>query len=249
MPSVHSLPPPEARTRGLSRRELLAFSTAVALTPWIGGLAQAAALPGDGPMSIGFLEGSDRLPALDHLPWIGWGAEKGSRYSVLPAADLPLGDASLLYRTVYVTIHGLVPDQGANCPEIDAASLEVLFPSLDPSAPGPFPFFAWGFKRTPGWNAGQRVTFPVPVEGDGQLRLNFLVRRPASKGSAGGVERFEASLTAGRESGRPKLQRGVYFLGLDSGAWTASKSFADPKSKRAALPCSLAISVEPAADE
>lgn len=242
---------PEVPPRGLSRRQLLALSATAALTPWLGRAAQAASLQPENPLSVGYLEGSDALPSLRALPWSLGEEAKTSYFSVLPAADLPLGDSNLLYRAVNLRLHGLFPARARSCPEIDAAAVEVLFPSIDPLAPGLQPFFAWGFKRKPGWNAGQTMTFPVPVEGDGKLRLVLLVRRVGDPkaGTATVVERFETAFTTGREPGLPKLQRGVYLLGLNQGSWDTSKALAGPRVKGYANPCSLAVSLEGAPDE
>jgi len=205
----------------------------------------AAPLAGVKPLSVGVFEGSDLWPSVDPLPWQRRPAEKQAWYPVTPAASLPMGDTNLLYRSLLVTVHGLYPHWAQSCPEIDAAGFEVLFPSLDPNVPGPFPFLAWAFKRKPGWNAGQRLSFPVPVEGDGLLRLALLVRWPGTKGTAPRIERFEAHLTVGRDVDQPKLVRGIYLLGLSPGSWDSPKALAAPGAKGDAAPCSLAVSVDP----
>ena len=234
--------------RGLHRREFLYLGSVLALTPWLGGVADAAPLAGVKPLSVGFFDGSDLWPSVDPLPWQRRPAEGPEWFPVSPAAALPMGNPSLLYRSLLVTVHGLYPSRAQSCPEIDAAELEVLFPSLDPNVPGPFPFLAWAFKRKPGWNAGQRLAFPVPVEGDGLLRLALVVRWPGAVskgGTAPRVERFEANLTVGRDAGEPKLVRGIYLLGLSPGSWDSPKALAAPGVKGAAPPCSLAVSVDP----
>lgn len=241
------IPPLAGRSplQGLHRREFLYLGSVLALTPWLGGAADAAALPGAKPLSVGVFEGSDFWPSVDPLPWQRRPVEKQAWFPITPAASLPMGDTNLLYRTVLVTVHGLYPSHAESCPEIDAAGLEVLFPSLDPNVPGPFPFYAWAFKRKPGWNAGQRVAFPIGIEGDGLLRLALLVRWRGAKGTAPRVERFEASLTVGREPNQAKLRRGIYLLGLSPGTWDSPKALAAPGGKAAAVPCSLAISLDP----
>lgn len=241
---------PEASRRGLSRRELLALSATAALTPLLG--RAASALSSDtAPLSVGYLEGSDVLPSLHELPWIHGEEAKASFFPVLPAAELLLGDSNLLYRAVNLRLHGLYPARARSCPGIDAAALEVLFPSIDPLAPGFQTFFAWGFQRKPGWNAGQTVTFPVPIEGDGKLRLVLLVRRPGNPkaGTATVVERFETAFTVGREKGLPKLQRGVYLLALSQASWDSPKMLAGPRVKGQSNPCSLVVSLEGAPEE
>jgi hypothetical protein len=230
--------------RGLHRREFLYLGSVLALTPWLAGAADAASIAAK-PLSVGVFEGSDRWQRVDPLPWQLRPSEKQAWFPIDPAAALSMGDTNLLYRTVLVTVHGLYPSRAESCPEIDAAGLEVLFPSLDPNVPGPFPFYAWAFKRKPGWNAGQRVSFPIGIEGDGLLRLALLVRWPGVKGTAARVERFEANLTVGREPGQPKLMRGIYLLGLSPGSWDSPKALAAPGVKNAAVPCSLAISIDP----
>lgn len=243
---------PEVPPRGLSRRQLLALSATAALTPWLGRAAEAALPPQpESSLSVGYLEGSDALPSLRALPWSLDEDAKASFFPVLPAAELPLGDSNLLYRAVNLRLHGLYPARARSCPEIDAAALEVLFPSIDPLAPGLQTFFAWVFKRKPGWNAGQTMTFPVPVEGDGKLRLVLLVRRVGDPkaGTPPVVERFETAFTVGREPGLPKLQRGIYLLGLNRGSWDSPKALAGPRVKGLANPCSLAVSLEGAPED
>ncbi len=224
----------------MTRRRLLAAASAGAAAFAFGGVgwAQGAAPQGRVlPLSVGYLEDSDLLPRLRAEPWR---RRDATGLQVVPAARMALGDQSLAQQTLEMTVHGLYP--GLPTPRqswFTAVVLTVFFPSDDPLHPDPFPFYSWQAKLWPGPNQGQRLRFLVPVGRQGGLELVAEVfdgwPTPAGQRAArvlrGGGERqapvsqpleltsFYGDFTVDWYQGRPKLQRGFYFLGLAPGAW------------------------------
>lgn len=217
---------------GLGRREFLVLSAAGLLTPWLARAAQAAApLAGSAPivgppspMSIGYVDGSDAWKSLRRLPWddvqtayaaLAQGLEP-PRSQVVSATDMPLGNQNLASTVVKVTVHGLYPGGAVRKKEtLDAIDLDVFFPSPDPAFPKPLPFHAWSFRRLPGVNMGHRLSFNVPLGWDGSLAFSLVV------GQLGAPQRqrYDTNFTVDAVAGRPKLQRGVYLLGLGPAVW------------------------------
>jgi hypothetical protein len=216
---------------GLGRREFLVLSAAGILTPWLGRAAEAAVpLSGSAaivappvPMSIGYVEGSDVWKSLRRLPWddvqaayaaAAAGVEP-SRSQVISATDMPLGDQKLASTVVKVTVHGFYGGAIKKRETLDAIDFDVYFPSPDPAFPKPLPFHAWSFRRLPAPNVGHRLSFNVPLDLDGGLALSLIV------GQLGASlrQRYTTNFTVDANSGRPKLQRGIYLLGLGPAVW------------------------------
>jgi hypothetical protein len=153
----------------------------------------------------------------------------------------------------------------------DSVMLTVVFPSFDPLAPEPLPFFAWQAKRWPGPSESPPVRFLVPVSEQGGVELLLEVfggsgaeaRRPVVRSLSGGpaqrapvapapeLTTLYTSLTVDG-GGRPKLQRGFYFLGLAPGAWRSSWSLPDEQQAREQPPwerCSVVVSVDAVSDD
>ncbi len=249
-----------SQTAGMRRRDFLKMGATAVLVPLASELAGSATLiaptaPQAEPMSVGYLQGSYELASFDRLPW-GDGSnlapEAAAELEVVPASSLLLGDQDLAGGQARLRIHGLFPDQPARVAKsFDAVDLEVLFPSPDPGAPAPIPFFAWSFRRLPGLNVSQRLALSAPIGPGGRLdlALEIVQRRSAAAAALLGPaprRRLETSFTVGWEHGRPKLQRGIYLLGLLPSAWNAPRALAAASGGAAAL-CSLVLSVEPAA--
>jgi hypothetical protein len=216
--------------RGLGRREFLVLSAAGILIPWLGRAAEAATPLGGAapivapavPMSVGYVEGSDAWKSLRRLPWddvqAAYAAAAGGveppRSPVVSANDMPLGNQNLASTVVKVTVLGLYPAVRKK-ETVDAIDLDVFFPSPDPAFPKPLPFHAWSFRRLPGLNVGHRLSFNVPLGLAGELVLSLVVGEPG----AAVRRRYDASFTVDPASGRPKLQRGIYLLGLGPAVW------------------------------
>lgn len=224
---------------GLRRRDFLVLGSTLALSPWFSDLALAQALLTDAavarPLPVAFLEGSREVPDLRDLavwmrkPRIAHGAswESGEAIRVVPADQLPLGDTDLIGRPLRVTIHGLYPPSAlvrkrrAELPL--AIDLDVLFPSPDPALhPAPLRFFAWSFRRRPGWNPSPPVSFTYPLDWNALPEIAVRVVQP---GGAPPVS-LRARFTFDDEPGMPKLQRGLYLLGTAPDVWRSSASVA-----------------------
>jgi hypothetical protein len=221
----------ETAGRGLGRREFLVLSAAGILTPWLSRAAEAAVpLSGSAsivappvPMSVGYVEGSDLFKSLRRLPWddvqtayaaIAAGAQP-PRSQAISAIDMPLGDQKLASSVVKVTVHGFYGGPILKKETLDAVDLDVSFPSPDPAFPKPLPFHAWSFRRLPAMNFGHRLSFNVALGLDGGLALSLVV------GQLGAPSRlsYTTNFTVDAWGGRPKLQRGIYLLGLGPALW------------------------------
>lgn len=255
------------RLRGLSRRRFLTLGAAGVAAQWLALPARAATLAGlglraDEPLSVGYLDGSERLGWLDFLPWQY--DREDWRWRIVPASSLPSGDPFLAVSGVRVTIHGLYPRpaEGEEDTLPELAHLSVLY---DPELPGdpPLVFHAWGLsRRYGGLNVGQRVSFVAPVHREDGLSLAMEVEQPVvvdSVAGGGARRRVAASalpgrrllragaLSVGGEDLRPRLVRGIYFLGLSAGAFERPFDTPRPGARVPAGMRSLVISVEPVA--
>ena len=109
------------------------------------------------PLSVGYVDGSDRLANLRRLPWQagvpgGADASAGDPFAVevVPTAKLGIGDQTLAGESIQVRICGLYPGVlAAKTATVDSVTLWVLFPSSDPALPEPLPFLAWSFDCWP----------------------------------------------------------------------------------------------------
>lgn len=253
-------------SRGLSRRRFLTLGAAGVAAQWLALPARAATLAGlglraDEPLSVGYLDGSEQLAWLDFLPWEF--DREDWRWRIVPAASLPSGDPFLAVSGVRVTIHGLYPrpaeDEAHLLPEL--AHLSVLY---DPELPGdpPLVFHAWGLsRRHGGLSVGQRVSFVAPVHREDGLSLTIEVEQPIMVDSGpgeGGARRRAAgsglpgrrllragALSVGGEDVRPRLVRGIYFLGLSAGAFERPVETPRPRARVPGAMRSLVISIEP----
>jgi len=229
----------------LTRRRLLAAASAGAATYAFGGgaaWAQGAAPKGEvRRLSVGYVEGSDLLPNLRAQPWRR-GGKAASGLRVVPAAQMPLGDQNLAFSTVEMRVHGFYPGiPPKRLAPFTALVLTVFFPSFDPLHPDPFAFYSWQGKLWPGPSKSPPIRFLVPLRHDGGLELVLEVfdGRPTGLGQAaarvirGGdgatvplstpleLRSLYTDFTVDWYGGRPKLQRGFYFLGLEPGVWRA----------------------------
>ena len=219
-------------SEGVRRRDFLVLGSAGLAALCFGGAAQAQSLvvaEAARPMPIGFLAGSEEASSLRKLPMRirrpRMAAEVGSavsEYVVVPAESLPLGDTNLIGGPLRLTIHGLYPPGGispnrwAELPlSID---LDVLFPSPDPMFPEPIRFFAWSFRRQPGWNPSPPVSFVFPLDWNALPELEMRVV-PAGGGPA---RTFRTRFTFDDEAGQPRLIRGAYALGTSPKAWRSN---------------------------
>lgn len=259
-----------SRRPALNRRELLALGAAAGLVHTFAGPAAVFAArnpPVVHPMSVGFLENSELLRVSRAAAWQNVKFER----VVAPASELPLGDQELAGQSVRLTVHGFYPAlRNLGTAGVSSAMLIVNYPSPDPHRATPMPFYAWGFTLRPGVSKGQRLSFVVPLDAvDGGLDLALEIK-PTSRGAdrllgvlAGstppefevesaaaqsGRVRFETRFTVDAQPGRPKLQRGVYFLGLGPDIWSRATALPGKGSRPRPDLLSLVVSVAPVAD-
>jgi hypothetical protein len=239
----------------LRRRDFLAFGSAGLLSLCLGDVAWGQSLSAADalvrPMSVGFIEGSEQLKNLRRLPLrirrprIPSQTAEAAPLRIVPAELLTMGDTSLMGRPLHLTVHGLYPPaalgpkQQARLPL--AMDLDVLFPSPDPAFPEPIPFFAWSFRRQPGWNPSPPVSFVFPLDWEA---LPELVLRVVPAGGGSPIV-FRTRFTVDYEAGRPRLQRGVYALGTMPGVWRDGTALAALARTVPAELASILLSVEP----
>lgn len=244
---------------GLGRREFLALGSAGFLSLCFGGVAQAqdilAAEAATQLMPVGYLEGSGEAATLRRLPLRirqpRAAAQPGGdaiEYRVVPAASLPMGDTQLIGQPLRLTIHGLYPPGGLaprRRSEIPLAiDLDVLFPSPDPAFPEPIRFFAWSFRRQPGWNPSPPVSFVFPLDWNALPELAMRV----VPGDGSPVRTFRTRFTFDQESGRPRLLRGVYALGTSPKAWRSAVALRNLGPDTPASLVSVLVSMESEAE-
>lgn len=212
---------------GVRRRDFLVLGSAGLAALCFGGVAQAQSLvSAERPMPVGFVSGSEvasslrKLPARIRRPRMAAG-EAGSavsEYVVVPAESLPLGDTNLIGGPLRLTVHGLYPPGGISPKQWAelplSIDLDVLFPSPDPMFPEPIRFFAWSFRRQPGWNPSPPVSFVFPLDWDALPELSMRV-----VSATGEVRTFRTKFTFDDETGQPRLMRGAYALGTSPNAW------------------------------
>lgn len=229
----------------LSRRrflELASWTAAAGALPRLAfagdGEEARAAASGEAtvPLSVGYVVGSEDLADVARPPWWPvWLAASTARAAagrravaapaapldVLPAAELP-GDPYLAVVPVRVAVLGLYPELD----DVPGATFDMVltaeFVTGDPLVPE-LTFYAWGWRDDPAPSSGAPLRFTVPVERESGLRLTLDVRTAQAGGARAAARRSawrqETVLSPGIESGVPKLQRGLYLLGLDRGMW------------------------------
>jgi hypothetical protein len=253
----------------IRRRDLLAWggaAGAVTLVPAAARAQAAAAVAPAGqaaprPMSVGFVEGSDLWTSFRAINGAtlargkrGPGEAAGSANVVVSALELPTGDQTLANESVRIGIHGLYPIP--NPTNVLRADLTVFFPSPEPGIPT-LPFFAWSYKSKPAANGSPSYKFTAPLGTDGSLQLRFevtpnqdrrLMSRRATIGfppdAPGGS--FTTDFTVDWFEGRPKLQRGVYLLGLAGNTWSSARALPvqQPRTPRPVELLSLIVSID-----
>jgi hypothetical protein len=175
-------------------------------------------------------------------------AEPGSLepdYMVVPAASLPMGDTNLIGNSLRLTVHGLYPPAGILPKRWNdlplAIDMDVLFPSPDPMFPDPIRFFAWSFRRRPGWNPSPPISFVFPLDWNA---LPELAMRVVPTGN-GPVQIFRTRFTFDDEAGQPRLMRGAYVLGTSPNAWRSNVALRALGPETPASFVSVLMSIEP----
>jgi hypothetical protein len=234
MPKSDQFPSAVDPPEGIGRRELLTLSSSWALVTGIGGLgglASAAYQPllpeaAIAPLSVGYLERSEQFTSFDVGPLekvfeaAALDAQvEGALLDVYPAAGLPAGDPSFGWETAEITIFGLYPPLPDGWKRhVRRAALEVEYRIEDPTVGAPLSFLAWTYDREPVENTGSAIRFTAPV--DRELGLSLVLHREvlqprrARRPAAPAATTLRADFTVNLERDRPKLQRGVYLLGM-----------------------------------
>lgn len=236
----------------LRRRDFLALGTVAAGATLLPGFAAADAFA-EQPLSVGFLEDSDRFENVFQLPWRDLPPKEREDRRVVPAEWLPSGDPTLAFRMVEIKIHGLYPAMPPRrYAELASARFTAFYHLPWLGFTEPLPFHAWGagFGARP--TAGAPLRFRIPTREDGSLAMAFDII-PANRKGALLPSRAAADFTVDSWPGRPKLQRGIYFLGLGGNSFGASFGrdqtiAAEPENPRWDL-LSLVMSVERLEDE
>lgn len=262
----------------LSRRRLLQGASAGLLLHGWGARARAQTsvdgLGGVGELSVGYLDGSDLQPSLRARPWAQpKRLDEGMR--VVSAHALPLGDQSLAGEMVVLRVHGFYPRlPGARTAGFSSVMLTVLYPSPDPLDPAPLPVHAWQGMAWPAPTAAPPVELVVPLrdlDGGLEMVLEVFDVRPTAVGQGaarllrGGPRRSPqgppapaparstlwTDFTVDFDRTRPKLQRGVYFLGLEPDLWRRPWQMRSAEAAGAPLltRASVVVSVEPLAPD
>jgi len=225
----------------INRRQLIAYGGAAAVLPSMASIARAqealaAATPvaGPQPMSVGYIEGSESWYPL-HNVTAGFlnagipapGQKAPAAAQVTPASAITAGSQELAGQSVRMRVHGIYPV--ANPTAAQTVYLTALFHGTDAGLATPAPFLAWGYKSVPVPDVPPPIAFTYPLGAMGTLDLQLdvaaptKVKRRAAPGPAVGG-RFTTTFTVDWFAGQPKLQRGVYLLGLTGNTWSASRS-------------------------
>ena len=246
-------------SEGVRRRDFLVLGSAGLAALCFGSAAQAQSLVAAEarPMPVGFLTGSEeasslrKLPARIRRPRMAAEADSATpEYVVVPAESLPLGDTNLIGGPLRLTIHGLYPPGGISpkrWAELPLAiDLDVLFPSPDPMFPEPIRFFAWSFRRQPGWNSSPPVSFVFPLDWNALPELSMRV-----VGARGEIRTFRTKFTFDDEMGQPRLMRGAYALGTSPNAWRRNVALRalGPETPASFVSVLLSMESEPAIGE
>lgn len=197
-------------TSGTNRRTFIAGGAVVAgslllrgeLGATNGGLATLAAAAGP-RIGVGYVEGSDTATTLAEA------LTSGPR-RIVPASSLT--PSGLSNQPVSMMVQGLTP---GTTPDSTCSYSNVY---LDAHIAAPdrrsqdatIPFYAWTFRRSPSPMASGRIRFVIGSSRG--LRVGFSL-------VASSAEPSTTVFTSGSERALPKLQAGIYLLGLDAGAW------------------------------
>lgn len=221
----------------LSRRRFLEAGSVVAAVPLLSafGSAPATAAEVSAPsMSVGYLSGSESFAELRRVGW-----EELQSVRVVPAASLPSGDHALA-AAARLRVLGLYPEPtpAQRRKAFERAQLDVL---LDVADADGVRFHAWSSGSSRLANPGRRSAFVVPVGSSLDLLMEIIVGPRLGGGAESEVIRRAASFTPGRAPGRPRLRRGIYFLGLGPGTWARSVAFTPATPPRDRLSIALAV--------
>ena len=183
----------------------------------------------DEPLSVGYWRGSEGLADMDHLIHtsgsVGGDArtiptnftreQAPFRPDLIAAEALSVGDLRFARAGARVWIHGMFPlEDRRTCSGLDSLSIDVDFSPFHTT-----PFHAWHFQNASVPDCSSPSMFVVPIDKASGLTFSVEVTEVADmRGEAPrqGGRQVRAQFTLGREPGKLKLRRGVYFIGLRS---------------------------------
>ncbi len=198
------------------------------------GLA-AMASSGGPRLGVGYVEGSAGAPSLAALLAAGGGR-------VVPARSL--GEGDLRDVAAAITVHGFGP--GVTCDggcRFERVLVDAHMASPDPaSAHATVPYYAWTYRRAPAMLA-QPSRFVVGAASG--HRVGFSVDAASTPSAAAPASTVFTSAGRAAES-LPTLQRGIYLLGLDQGAWESRTSLPDGDDPAWSGLASIVVSVDAA---
>jgi hypothetical protein len=246
-PHAEGLLQPVGRRGFLTVVSLSALAPFISMPAWAGpidaatGTVAATRAPKVRPMSVGYVDGSDSLETLDAMiaqltapPGTIRKRHAPPPLNVRPAADLEVGDASLMGRPLRVRVLGLYPTAApANRNPLDlpaAIDLDFVFPPPGPWVTEAMTFQAWSFRTSPGWSPSPPVRFHLPLDWQVPPALAMKVTT-----RTGATSLFRADFALDVEAGRPKLRQGIYLLGLKASAWSVGRSTAQLTPAKASI--------------
>ena len=241
---------PSAPADGLTRREVLAWSSVAAAGALAApGLSRAALTPLPAtviePMSVGYIVGSDLISSFEHISWQSAARAGDGQIEVSPA--IAIDAESREYAQAHVRIAGLYPHPDA------LGKLRLGLTVLMPTENGTAQFFPWRVGSGNPRQVSPPVSFAVPLTADGGLELLLEVNDGATKpkqtnGRSTGARTFGTRFTSRLEKGVPRLRRGFYLLGTQWGMWE-QPTLLPPADKPPRLDrVSVVVAVEPIVD-
>lgn len=230
----------------LRRRDFLALSSAAAGAALLPGFAAADGLVREHGLSVGYLEGSDRLDDVFQLPWGDQPETERDSQWVVPAHSLIAGDSSMAFRLIKIKLHGIFPAMPpSKLATLSSACLTVYFHAPWLGIPEPLPFYAWGARFGSRPTSGAPVSFVVPTREDGSLEMAFDIMPRHNRDAV--PRRAQADFTVDSWAGRPKLQRGIYLLGFEGNTFARERTIPGDFARAGSPPwelCSLVMSVD-----
>ncbi len=231
-----------------TRRQFVYLTTAAAAAPlvpswaWAQETLAAEAAAAVLPLSVGYLLGSADIPGARALAWRTMrGRSREEDAVVIPASSLPSGDPNLGARGVRLWVNGLYPrDLGEEAlPRL--IQLDQITWTRDRATRQRARYFAWSFRRDPAPQGASPVRFVAAVGRNQPLELALTVV-PASGGKP---QVRRAQFTLGMESGAPRLERGVYLLGINPDAFRSDVILPRPDEAPRPELLALMLAVQP----
>ena len=230
----------------LRRRDFLALSSVAAGAALLPSLAAADALVRQQILSVGYLEGSDRLDDVFQLPWRDLPEAEREAQLVVPADSLIAGDSSMAFSFIKIKLHGLFPAMPPRkLATLSSACLTVYFHLPWLGLTEALPFHAWGARFGARPTSGSPVSFVVPTREDGSLEMAFDIMPQPNRDVV--PRRAQTDFTVDSWAGRPKLQRGIYLLGFETNTFARERQIPADPARMGSTPwelCSLVMSVD-----